>query len=341
MFGLLLFVLVFHSYSGGFSVPSLEPHLLTLLNKTQPHACIFNGCGLSPNAIAWIGTESGHAPYPVWNTQNGCPSGAGTPFGTSYVPKEVDLTLQNADTWFYTEGRGYRSLPEMASIYHDSVGHGGNMLLNIAPPPNSTLPATAVHRYAGLGRWIAACYGVGATASSTALATTTGPCTNCTTLTLRLPEPKTMDRFLLKEELRGGQLVLAFSIAVDGHTVFNGTAIGRTLVALLPQNVTGSVVTMTVLSARAAPTLRLFAVPDPASCALPAASQGCTYVNNTLYEGPVIGSPSTVGTAADCCDKCRAVAACAFFTFVDGTCSLIDAQQGSKAQPGAVSGSPT
>ena len=92
---------------------------------------MFNGCGLAKNAVAWIGTESGHAPYPVWNTQDGCPSGAGTPDGASYVPKEVDLTLQNSDTWFYKEGMGYRSLSEMVSIYHDSVGHGGNMLLNI------------------------------------------------------------------------------------------------------------------------------------------------------------------------------------------------------------------
>ena len=54
--------------------------------------------------------------YPVWNTQDGCPSGAGTPDGASYVPKEVDLTLQNSDTWFYKEGMGYRSLSEMVSI---------------------------------------------------------------------------------------------------------------------------------------------------------------------------------------------------------------------------------
>ena len=36
---------------------------------------------------------------------------------------------QNSDTWFYHEGAGYRSLSEMVEIYHDSVGHGGNMLL--------------------------------------------------------------------------------------------------------------------------------------------------------------------------------------------------------------------
>ena len=94
----------------------MKDRLLNLLQEKQPRAAVFNGCGLAKNAVAWIGTESGHAPYPVWNTQDGCPSGAGTPDGASYVPKEVDLTLQNSDTWFYKEGMGYRSLSEMVSI---------------------------------------------------------------------------------------------------------------------------------------------------------------------------------------------------------------------------------
>ena len=139
--------------------------------------------------------------------------GAGSATGESYVPKEVDLTLQNSDTsvlcrpyycwralarrecqsviagradcvdaccligapdrWFYQEGRGYRSLPEMVSIYHDSVGHGGNMLLNIAPPPNSTMPQEAMDIYAALGSFIRSCYGEGSLPSTSALASTT------------------------------------------------------------------------------------------------------------------------------------------------------------------------
>jgi hypothetical protein len=35
------------------------------------------------------------------------------------------------------------------------------MLLNVAPPPNSTLPETAMHEYAALGAFISACYGEG------------------------------------------------------------------------------------------------------------------------------------------------------------------------------------
>lgn len=71
-------------------------------------ACYLNA-GLMPdnkNAVIWIGTESGHAPYPVWSTQTGCASGAGSAIGESYVPKEVDLTLQNSDTSVRTHPLG-------------------------------------------------------------------------------------------------------------------------------------------------------------------------------------------------------------------------------------------
>ena len=68
--------------------------------------------------------------------------------------------------WFYQEGRGYRSLAEMVSIYHDSVGHGGNMLLNVAPPPYSTIPQVAMDIYAALGSFIRNCYGEGSLPSS-------------------------------------------------------------------------------------------------------------------------------------------------------------------------------
>eukprot|EP00041_Stephanoeca_diplocostata_P026594 m.719691 g.719691 ORF g.719691 m.719691 type:complete len:561 (+) comp23001_c0_seq25:851-2533(+) len=213
-------------FDGGFAVPSLQDKLLGLLNKTQPHACVFNGCGLSRNAIEWIGTESGHAPGPIWNPQTGCASGAGTPGGHSYIPKEVDLTLQNADTWFFHEGTGYRELHEMVGIYHDSVGKGGNMLLNVAPPPNSTIPDVAMTRYANLGKFIRTCYGQGSEAAPTAIASTQQGCTDCWNISLSLAHlsvPAAMDRFIIKEELSGGQLVRSYSILVDDKIVYNGT----------------------------------------------------------------------------------------------------------------------
>jgi|EP01047_Picozoa_sp_COSAG01_P017974 hypothetical protein len=94
-------------FDGGFAVPGLQGRLTKLLHELQPRAVVFSGCQegtnvqMSTNTVIWIGTESGHSPSAVWNTQDDCDPGTGTPLGSMYMPKEVDLTLQNSDTWFY------------------------------------------------------------------------------------------------------------------------------------------------------------------------------------------------------------------------------------------------
>ena len=108
------------------------------------------------------------------------------------------------------------------------------MLLNVAPPIDSSLPAEAVRAYAQLGSFVRACYGEGSVAAPTALATTAAPCASCSVLKLSIGEggaPSAFDRLLIKEELSGGQRVTAFTLLADGVPIFNGSSIGRTLVA--------------------------------------------------------------------------------------------------------------
>lgn len=82
-------------FDGGYQVDGLEDVLLPLLNKYQRNAAVFGGCGLTMNSVTWIGTESGYAPYPVWNAHNpNCAPGAGSIDGSIWQPKEVDMTLQ-------------------------------------------------------------------------------------------------------------------------------------------------------------------------------------------------------------------------------------------------------
>ena len=331
-------------FDGGFSVPGLEQELLALLNKTQPSVPVFNGCGLSPNAVIWIGSESGHAGAPIWNTQTGCAPGTGTPAGRSYMPKEIDVTLQNADTWFYHEGRGYRSLQEMASIYEDSVGRGGNMLLNVAPPPNASIPAAAIQRYTELGSWIRRCYGVGAQPAQGSLAhtsctsahgsghsgfggrgakgsATSGNRTDCTYIELDLGTVRHIDRVLMKEDVSNGQHVLAYEILADGKLVYNGTAIGRSQIARFgtSANISAQRVALRITSAKVAKSqvgFRLVSVPDPAACALSPqpVGQNCTLLPNTRYLGPVVAMQSGL-TVQECCQACRSQTSCAFFVF--------------------------
>ena len=145
----------------------------------------------------------------------------------------------------------------------------------------------------------------------------------------------------------GGQRVMSFSIVVNNDTVvFNGTAIGRTLIVLLPEAMPGvTKVELRIAEAKLPPAIRLFAVPSPASCVAGGGGggSGCNLFPNTLYKGLVIQS-TTVKTVSACCAACRGLPACAFFTAVPAAgsfhCSLMSAQQGSTATPGATSGSP-
>ena len=108
-------------FDGGYDVPGLSDKLLNLLEEKQGNAAVFNGCGLTK--MQCCGSEvTGHAPHYMeraervsteryvtflWCSQHRSQSntnksgGVGDVNGTSYVPKEIDLTLQNSDTWFY------------------------------------------------------------------------------------------------------------------------------------------------------------------------------------------------------------------------------------------------
>eukprot|EP01052_Picozoa_sp_SAG31_P003772 SAG31_NODE_148_length_22511_cov_20.369266_20_plen_261_part_00 len=257
-----------------------------------------------------------------------------------------------ADSWFYSEAAGYKSIVELAGQYHDSVGHGGNLLLNIAPPTNTTIPETAMKLYAQLGNWSRRCYGEGTVAAPSALATTTAPSVNCSNIKLSLPGgAKTIDRFQIKEELALGQRILAFQILASGPgeqiVLYNGTAVGSAHIALLDKNVTASSVELKITATRGGPaTVNLFAVPDPAACWLPRAGGNCTLVPDTLYSGVAFKTLATA-TVHECCDACRANVSCAVFTAVLGTtwpytatCKLMGAMTGEKHVTGAFSGSP-
>eukprot|EP01052_Picozoa_sp_SAG31_P003771 SAG31_NODE_148_length_22511_cov_20.369266_19_plen_140_part_00 len=71
--------------------------MVALREKLQPQAVTFGGCAAMPvNSVAWVGTESGHAPYPLWYARDVCGTAAtGSAMGRKiYTPYEVDCTLQ-------------------------------------------------------------------------------------------------------------------------------------------------------------------------------------------------------------------------------------------------------
>ena len=101
--------------------------------KKQPTAVGFGGGGVMPGrGLGWTGTESGHPDCPegIWST-GGSPCGAAN--STLWEPETSDTTLQLFDHWFWTPpATMIRSLKEMITVYHDTVGSNAVMELDFA-----------------------------------------------------------------------------------------------------------------------------------------------------------------------------------------------------------------
>ena len=101
--------------------------------KKQPTAVGFGGEGVMPGrGLGWTGTESGHpdCAESIWST-GGSPCGAAN--STLWAPETSDTTLQLNDHWFWTPpATMIRSLKEMISVYHDTVGSNAVMELDFA-----------------------------------------------------------------------------------------------------------------------------------------------------------------------------------------------------------------
>jgi alpha-L-fucosidase len=125
--------------------------IIGLVNQYQPGAMIFN---MGIPTIRWVGNEDGVAPYPCWNTNESAKlsmytddMAAWLPETPSWVPAECDVPIRK-DRWFWhpNDEHTLRSLDNLLDIYYRSVGHGCNLLLNLAPDNRGLLPEADVNR---------------------------------------------------------------------------------------------------------------------------------------------------------------------------------------------------
>ncbi len=114
------------------------PLFIRTVRECQPNAVIFSDAG--PD-VRWVGNEQGLASETNWSLLNRARYFPGTPLfeelgkgdenGKDWVPAECDVSIRPG--WFYKKDEDGRvkTVDDLLTLYHASVGRGANLLLNV------------------------------------------------------------------------------------------------------------------------------------------------------------------------------------------------------------------
>ena len=213
-------------------------------------------------SLRWVGTESGMAPYPAWNTlkkehlQNGGATALhGDPDGDAWAPLECDTTLYD-HYWFWAKEKEKtrKSLEHLVRLYYQSVGRGATFLLNSTPNTDGLIPEGDMALYKAFGDELKCRF-----SQPLGEAKGTG-----SIHTVRLDKPTAINQVVIMEDYRQGHRIREFVVegrTVDGQWIdlHRGTAVGRKRIILFePVEVTA--VTLRVTKHVNEPLLRNFKV---------------------------------------------------------------------------------
>ena len=234
------------------------PRIIDLVKGYQPEAMIFN---MGAPTIRWVGNEDGVAPYPCWNTATEARKSMFTddmltwlPSTSDWVPVECDVPIRRG-RWFWHPNDEDRllSLNELKDIYYRSVGHGTNLLLNVAPDNRGLIPEPDAKRLEDFANWINSTF-------SNPIYQVSGQGTK---LEIVLDNPKFINHIVLAEDINQGERVRKYMIEAehDGKwkEIASGSAIGHKKIDKVSSIVT-SKVRLVILEAVASPIIRNFAI---------------------------------------------------------------------------------
>ena len=180
--------------------------------------------------LRWVGTESGIAPYPGWNTLKKADLDTGVstavhsdPDGDAWAPLECDTTLYDHH-WFWSPQKEKRrkSLQHLVKLYYRSVGRGATFLLNSTPNTDGLIPEGDMELYRQFGRELDRRFRnpLGETSGR-------GPIH-----TIELGRPTVINQLMIMEDYRQGHRIREF--VVEGRTadgrwlvINRGSAVGR------------------------------------------------------------------------------------------------------------------
>ncbi|HXH60643.1 MAG TPA: alpha-L-fucosidase [Fimbriimonadaceae bacterium] len=256
------------------------PRFEATVHKYAPNAVIFGDAG----DVRWVGNESGFVGETNWNFM---PAGhwpgdqsiyqflnTGDPNGDKYSPGECDVSIRPGWFWRASENSKVKTLDQLKDIYYGSIGHGGNMLLNVPANEEGLISQEDIDSLMKFRRWRDETFTDDL--ALTARATATSGLTNGhgtykgfpanhkywsatdnkkqAAFALNWMSPQTFDHVVLGEYLTLGQRIAKFSIECNGTTVAEGTTVGYKRVLRFP-TVTTNKMRVVIESSRAAPTL--------------------------------------------------------------------------------------
>ncbi|QJD85545.1 alpha-L-fucosidase [Cohnella herbarum] len=232
--------------------------IMRIVRTHQPEAMVFN---MGAPTIRWVGNEDGVAPYPCWNTAEAArlsmfttESADWLPSTPKWVPAECDVPIRK-DQWFWHPDAEDRlhSLEHLMDIYYRSVGHGCNLLLNVAPDDRGLLPDSDVRRVLELGAEVRRRF-------DAPIARTSGTGNE---LVLQLEGETSIDHLVLMEDIRLGERIREYVVDAlrDGQWVeiSRGSAVGHKKIDAFPP-VAASAVRLRVLSSEGEPLVRSMGV---------------------------------------------------------------------------------
>jgi alpha-L-fucosidase len=246
------------------------PRIIEELRTYQPNTLVFADVGLFEYGdIRWVGNEQGTISYENWNVidRHGY---------LRWRPVEADTPLHK-EHWFWhpNDEASLKSVAELMTIYEQSVGHGGQLVLGIAPDRRALLPDADVERLKEFGAAIRERYGSNLatnhihTTANEELALDGNPDTfwsapagsHHSSLEVKFDKPMTFNHALTMEWLNDGQHIQQYAIEIEKDRkwiqIARGQAIGHKKIDSF-NPVTASRVRLNILSSSSEARIREF-----------------------------------------------------------------------------------
>jgi alpha-L-fucosidase len=253
------------------------------LRTYQPNTMVFADVSLFQYAdLRWVGTESGTIAYENWNVIDR----AGY---LRWRPIEADTPLRKLH-WFWhpNDESSLKSVKELVDVYNNTVGHGGQLMLGIAPDRTGLVPQADVQRLKEFGDAVKQLYSHNIIAedhpipgsSEERAALDNDPDTfwsapqgsHHATVEVTFSKPVTFDHALTMEWLNDGQHVQKYAIEIyengGWHRIVEAQAIGHKKIDIF-QPVTAQRVRLNLLSTSGEAHIREFQLFDDSSVKLP------------------------------------------------------------------------